>query len=195
MLWRTNLGKQSYPYKTHPAIYIQSDNPQIAITCIWQFNPCESTDSTVYTELPTIVLLASCQVTADVLVSLSTSQSTTVNFRADVSAPCLCSKDASRAWSSRHLDIVLSVIWGILISFFKSNLTTLKSKYNICNDNFISLIFNGYIYNHNMIKKNIEYTFVKYNLYKTLILANDLSIKCDLHRLSACLKGNDIRVG
>ena len=87
--------------------YIQSDNPQIAITCIWQFNPCESTDSTVYTELPTIVLLASCQVTADVLVSLSTSQSTTVNFRADVSAPCLCSKDASRAWSSRHLDIVL----------------------------------------------------------------------------------------
>ena len=87
--------------------YIQSDIPQIAITCIWQFNPCESPDSTVYTELPTIVLLASCQVTADVLVSLLTSHSTTVNFRADVSAPCLCWKDAARAWSSRHLDIVL----------------------------------------------------------------------------------------
>ena len=28
--------------------------------------------------------------------------------------------------------------------------------------------------------RRIEYTFVKYNSYKTLILANDLSIKCDL---------------
>ena len=42
--------------------------------------------------------------------------------------------------------------------------------------------------------RRIEYTFVKYNLYKTLILANDLSIKCDLHPLSASFKGNDIRV-
>ena len=87
-------------------IYIQSDIPQIAIS-IWQFNPCESPASTVYTELPTIVRLASCQATAGVLVSLSTSHSTTVNFRADVRAPCLCWKDAARAWSSRHLDIVL----------------------------------------------------------------------------------------
>ena len=43
--------KQSYPYMTHPAyiMYIRSDIPQIAITYIWQFNPCESPDSTVYT--------------------------------------------------------------------------------------------------------------------------------------------------
>ena len=185
-------------------IYIQSDIPQIAIS-IWQFNPCESLASTVYTELPSIVWLASCQATAGVLVSLSTSHSTTVNFRGDVSAPCLCWKDAARACMIIKTSWY-SLIWGILISFYKSNLTTLKSKYNICNDNFISLIFSGYIYHNNIMIKNhmirisifmliyipsfrrIEYTFVKYNLYKTLILANDLSIKCDLHSVVGVLQ-------
>ena len=51
--------------------------------------------------------MACCQVTADVLVSLSTSHSTTVYFGADASAPCLCWKDAAWYWfnikQSRHM--------------------------------------------------------------------------------------------
>ena len=89
---------QSYPHKTHPVIYQCIPHISISSICmIWQFNPCKSRETLNFHTVPTVVIgmLRSDGWRFGFAFNKSFP---TVYFGADVSASCLCWKDAAWDW-------------------------------------------------------------------------------------------------